>query len=133
MSASRLTYLDSSAIVRLIVAEPESPALRRYLSRQKPHITSALAQTEVARALLHLGPQAVKRGRETLSRLDVVRINDRVLRIAGGLLPPEMRSLDAIHLATASLLGPALARVVTYDDRMAESAVALGMSVAAPA
>jgi predicted nucleic acid-binding protein len=60
-------------------------------------------------------------------------LSDRVLAIAGGLLPPELRSLDAIHLATASLLGETLGKVVTYDARMADAARQLGWSVVAPA
>ncbi|MFZ5850689.1 MAG: type II toxin-antitoxin system VapC family toxin [Actinomycetota bacterium] len=132
MSGSRVTYLDSSAIVKLVVAEPESSVLRRYLLRRKPHVTSALAQTEVARALLPLGPAAVRRGRDALRRLDLVRVNDRVLTAAGSLRPVELRSLDAIHLATAQLLGESLARIVTYDDRLAAAAAAAGLAVAAP-
>lgn len=67
-----------------------------------------------------------------LSRVDLVRINDRVLSDAATLLPAELRALDAIHLATARLLGDALARVITYDDRLAEAARGLGLSVVAP-
>ena len=132
MSAERVTYLDSSAIVKLAVEEPESAALRRYLRRRRPFVTSALARTEVARALLPLGQAAVRRGQDVLSRVDLVRINDRVLGTAGTLVPVELRSLDAIHLATAQQLGTDLARVVTYDERMAAAAGALGWSVAAP-
>ena len=132
MSAERALYLDSSAIVKLAVAEPESAALRQYLRRRKPLVTSALARTEVARALLPLGPTAVRRGLETLSRLDLVRVSDRILADAGTMMPEELRSLDAIHLATMQQLGAGLARVVTYDDRMSEAAAAMGRSVVAP-
>ena len=69
MSAERATYLDSSAIVKLVVAEPESAALRRYLRRRRPLVSSALARAEVARALLPLGEPAVRRGGEILARL----------------------------------------------------------------
>jgi uncharacterized protein len=130
--SERATYLDSSAIVKLAVQEPESAALLRYVRRRRPLVTSALARTEVARALLPLGGEAVRRGLDVLSRLEVVRVNDRVLDTAGALLPAELRSLDAIHLATAQLLGADLARIVTYDDRMAEAAANQGRSVVAP-
>jgi len=70
---NRATYLDSSAIVKLAVAEPESGALRRYLRRRKPYVTSALARAEVARALLPFGPTAVQRGEAVLTRIDLVR------------------------------------------------------------
>lgn len=132
MSASRATYLDSSALVKLAVREPESAALRRYLRHRRPLIASALARTEVARALLALGPDAVRRGQDVLARVDQVRINDRVLDAAGAMLPVELRSLDAVHLATAQQVGADLARIVTYDDRMATAANHLGLRVARP-
>lgn len=132
MSAERAIYLDSSAIVKLVVREPESAALRRYLRRRRPLISSALARTEVARALLLLGDDVVARGQDVLTRFDLARVNDRVLTAAGSMLPANIRSLDAIHLATAEQLGADLARIVTYDDRMSRAARALGFAVAAP-
>ena len=132
MSAERALYLDSSAIVKLAVAEPESAALRQYLRRRRPLVTSALARTEVARALLPLGPTAVRRGLEALDRLDLIRVSDRILADAGTMMPIELRSLDAIHLATMQQLGAGLARVVTYDDRMSAAAAAMGRSTVAP-
>src|ERR1700682_2685756 len=100
MTADRATYLDSSAIVKPAVAEKESSALRRYLRRRAPVVVSALARTEVARALLPLGPAAVQRGHEVLSHVDLIRVSDRILMEAGSLQPAQLRSLDAIHLAT---------------------------------
>jgi hypothetical protein len=132
MSAERLTYVDSSAIVKLAVAEPESKALRHFLSRRQPLVTSALARTEVARALMPSGPDAVGRGEEVLGRIQLLRSNDRVLRAAGRMQPRDLRSLDAIHLASASALGSAVRQIVTYDERMADAATASGWSVAAP-
>jgi predicted nucleic acid-binding protein len=133
MSVKRATYLDSSAIVKLVVCEPESAALSRYLRGRRPIVASALARVEVLRVSVSFGLPAQARANDVLNRLDLIRINDRVLTIAGGLLPPELRSLDAIHLATASLLGDTLGKVVTYDARMAEAARGLGWSVVAPA
>lgn len=133
MSAERATYLDSSALVKLAVHEPESPALRRYLRRRRPLISSALARTEVSRVLLPLGPEALRRGQDVLARVDLARVNDRVLSAAGRLLPADIRSLDAIHLATAQELENDLTGIVTYDDRMAAAARALGLRVSAPA
>jgi predicted nucleic acid-binding protein len=133
MSAEgRLTYIDSSAIVKLAVAEPESAALRRYLSRSRNLVSSALARTEVLRALMPSGPEAVARGELVLRRIQLLRINDRVLNEAGRLMPSELRSLDAIHLASAQELGVTVKRLITYDDRMADSARALGWSVSSP-
>lgn len=128
----RAIYLDSSAVVKLVVAEPESSALRAHLRRRRPLVSSALARTEVLRALLPAGEIAVSRGRDVLRRLDLVRINDRVLDAAGALEPAHVRSLDAIHLATAQLLGADLGQVVTYDDRMADAARQLGLKTASP-
>jgi len=126
------TYLDSSAIVKLAVREPESLALRRYLRRRQPLVSSALARTEVLRALLLAGEEAMARGRQVLQRLDLVRVNDRILNAAGGLRPAELRSLDAIHLATAHELGDELSVLVTYDDRMIAAATHLGFRIAHP-
>jgi uncharacterized protein len=132
MNAERATYVDSSALVKLAVREPESDALRSYLRRRRPLVASALARTEVARALLPLGPAAVRRGADVLARIDLVRLNDRILTAAGAMQPETLLSLDAIHLATARQLGDDLSGLVTYDDRMALAAEALGYAVARP-
>lgn len=132
MSAERATYLDSSAIVKLAVVEPESAALRGYLRRRRPLVSSALARTEVGRALLPLGTEAVRRGAHVLARVDLVRISDRLLDAAARLQPAALRSLDAIHLATAQQLGADLSRIVTYDERMSAGAQALGWTVVTP-
>lgn len=126
------TYLDSSAIVKLAVTEPESLALRRYLRRRQPMVSSALARTEVLRALLPAGDEAIARGRTVLQRLDLVRVSDRILGAAGVLRPQELRSLDAIHLATAQQLGDELGALVTYDERMVTAARQLGCRIVQP-
>jgi uncharacterized protein len=125
-------YLDSSALVKLAVQEPESAALRRYLRRRRPLVSSALARTEVLRALVLEGADGLARGRAVLGTIDLVRVNDRVLDAAGVLLPSDVRSLDAIHLATAQQLGSDLALLVSYDDRMLATARHLGIRTAAP-
>jgi predicted nucleic acid-binding protein len=132
MSVERAVYLDASAIVKLAVEERESDALRRYLRPRRPLVTSALSRAEVARALLPLGMDAVRRGEAVLTHVETVRINERVLTSAGRLGPVDLRTLDAIHLATAAEVGDDLARLVTYDGRMASAAEALGFSVVAP-
>jgi predicted nucleic acid-binding protein len=133
MSADRATYVDSSALVKLAVREPESVALRRYLARHQPLVSSALVRTEVVRALLPLGPDAVRRGREVIARLDLLRVNDRVLDAAGSLAPDELRSLDAIHLSSAEQLGSDLRAFVTYDEGLAAAATGRGLRVVRPA
>ncbi len=126
------TYLDSSALVKLAVEEPESGALRRYLRRRRPMVSSALARTEVLRALLLEGDEGLARGRTVLARVELIRVNDRILHAAATLLPADMRSLDAIHLATAQQLATDLGRVVTYDERMLAAAKRLGIRTVAP-
>lgn len=128
-----VAYLDSSAIVKLAVREPQSYALRRHLRRRRPLVSSALARTEVLRAVLPAGPGAVNAARQALARIDLVRVNDRILNAAGTLEPFELRSLDSIHLATAQRFGSDLGEFVTYDDRVAAAARALGYKVANPA
>jgi len=131
MSDERLTYVDSSALVKLAMRESQSRALTQYL-RRRQLVSSALARTEVARALSVLGETGERRADDVLGCVELVRISDRVLRAAGKLDPGELRSLDAIHLATAALLGPTLRVFVTYDDRMASAAIASGLRVHAP-
>lgn len=126
------TYLDSSAIVKLAVEEPQSSALRRHLRRRRPLVTSALARTEVLRALVLEGEEGLARGRAVLARLELIRVGDRVLNSAGRMLPPELRSLDAVHLATAQGLGSDLSHVVSYDERMLGAAKLLGMRTSNP-
>jgi predicted nucleic acid-binding protein len=133
MSAERATYVDSSALVKLAVREPESAALRRYLRRRRPLVSSAFARTEVVRALLPLGSAAVRRGRDVLARVDLLRVNDRVLDAAGRLTPADLRSLDALHLASAEQLGSDVGSFVTYDERLAVAARSRGLRVVQPA
>lgn len=126
-------YLDSSALVKLAVQEAESDALRKHLRRRRRiWVSSALARTEVLRALAPSGEAALESGRGVLARCELVRINDRILNTAAVLLPSDVRSLDAIHLATAQRLGDDVTELVTYDDRMASAARFLKMRVIAP-
>ena len=124
-------YADSSALVKLVVREAESAALRRYL-RRRTVLSSALARTEVTRAVLDLGDTAVAAARGLLGAVELVRVTDEVLDGAGVLRPAGVRSLDAIHLATAKLLQGDLGEVVTYDTRMADAARSLGLPVMSP-
>ena len=126
-------YVDSSALVKLAVEEPESRALRRHLRRRRPLVSSAVARAEVLRALLSEGEEGIARGRAVVSRVDLVRVNDRVLNAAGLLRPVEVRSLDAIHLATALLVGSELSHLISYDERMLEAAEQLRLRIATPA
>ncbi len=92
-----------------------------------------MLQAEELRALVVGGEEALAAGRRVLARCDLVRVNDRVLSLAGTLLPPELRPLDAIHLATAERLRGEVGELVIYDERMAAAARQLGHRVSAPA
>ncbi|MGQ0464892.1 MAG: type II toxin-antitoxin system VapC family toxin [Sporichthyaceae bacterium] len=128
----KAVYLDSSALVKLARQEPESDALRRFLRRRGSWTSSELARVEVLRALAPAGDAAVSAGRGVLARCDLVRINRRVLEAAATLGPASLRSLDAIHLATAERLGSDLGSFVVYDDRLKDAARALGQRVFSP-
>ena len=126
-------YLDSLALVKLVVGERESSALRRFLRTHPERVSCTLARTEVLRAVRHLGPAAVNRARRILRRVDLIHLDDSLLDAAGVLDPRVLRSLDAIHLAAAQMIAPELDAVVTYDRRLADGALLLGFNVVAPA
>jgi len=126
-------YLDSSAIVKLVVREAQSGALRRILRGHVSRVSCGLARTEVPRAVAAEGAAAREVAREILAGLQLMRLDDALLDAAGALEGEGLRSLDAIHLAAARRLGQDLAFVVTYDHRMAAAADAMGLPVASPA
>jgi len=128
-----MVYLDSSALVKVVVAERESRALRAYLRREPQRISCGLARTEVLRAVRPGGPVVLEAARRLLRSIDLIRLDDALLDAAGMLEPIGLRSLDAIHLAAAQLVAPALRAIVTYDRCLADSARSLGFSVVAPA
>ena len=130
-----LVYLDSSALVKLVVPEPESMALLERLRAWPRRVSSALALTEVPRALLRAGFGAAvhRRARAVLERLDLVDVDRRILTAAAALEPSGLRTLDAIHLATALVVREDLELVVTYDRRLRAAAERVHVTVAAPA
>jgi predicted nucleic acid-binding protein len=127
-----VVYLDSSAIVKLVVREAESAALRRFLRDRPSRASCGLARVEVPRAVAARGPAAIDRARRVVISLDLVRLDDALLDAAGDLEPAELRSLDAIHVTAARELRQDLECVVTYDRRMAVAAEAIGLTVVAP-
>lgn len=129
---SSVVYLDSSALVKLVVAEPESEALRRFLRGRPVRVTSSLAKVEVRRAVRFQGAAADDRVKQILARLRLLTIDNALLDAAAELDTRVLRSLDAIHLASAMALGDDLYCVVTYDRRMNDAADALGVVVRAP-
>ncbi len=127
-------YLDSSAFVKLVVEEAETAALRRFVAGTTTarRTSSALLRTESLRAVRHLGPDALATVREGLRRVDLIAIDDRILDVAGTLEPQVLRTLDAVHLATALAIGDDLEAIVTYDERMFAAARLLGLPTATP-
>lgn len=128
-----MVYLDSSALVKLVVREPESAALRRFLRKHPERVSCSLARTEVPRAVRHIGPAALRRARQLLRRLNLIRLDDSLLDQAAVLDPRILRSLDAVHLAAAQMVSADLDALVTYDGRMAGGATLLGLTVISPA
>jgi predicted nucleic acid-binding protein len=126
-------YLDSSAIVKLARQEAETDALRGWLTQNRqPLATSALAPTETARALVRSQPDALPVLRSVLALLHQRPLTDAVLDTAAELPGPMLRSLDAIHLATAEDLRTVLTWFVAYDKRLLEAARERGFPVIAP-
>lgn len=133
MSAESLAYLDSSALVKLVVVEAESGALRSHLARLPHRASCALARVEVVRAVAPEGATAVERAREVLADVSLAALDRPLLDAAANLDQEGLRSLDAIHVAAAAALGRELAELITYDRRMVSAATVLGLPVASPA
>ena len=117
-------YLDTSAIVKLVVPEPETDALLAVLGRWPDRVSSVLARVEVHRALWRAGAARAVRARAdaVLSGLVLLRIDDPVLSRASSFRDPILRTLDAIHLAAALSLGDDPDAFITYDARLARAA-----------
>ena len=133
-----MIYLDTSAIVKLIRVEDESAALVGWLNEQsgQPLVASALAEIELPRALRRSQPEVLSLVAAVLSRLHRVDINAAVRATAAAYVEPTLRTLDAIHLATAEFLvasGLQFTAYVTYDKRLAEAARRIGLPLTSPA
>lgn len=126
-----MLYLDTSAAVKLLLLEEESLAIRAYVSDQD-WASSVLLRTELVRAVVRVDPSVVPRALDLLLQPRLLVIEARILDTAARLSPPSLRSLDAIHLASALELRDELTAFVAYDDRLLAAASALGMPVASP-
>ena len=130
---ARVAYLDTSAFVKLVVVEPESGALQRFLARWPERTSATLLRTEAVRALRKAGLDSqVGMARRLFGAMRLVRVDEPVLDRAGEVEPRELRSLDALHLTAALALGADLGVVVTYDQRLAEAARQAGLVVQSP-
>ncbi len=125
-------YLDASALVKLVVAEPETPALRRLLQRYPRRASSRLTGVEVARALARLEIGTNGALARLFADLHLLDVGEQILVDAARLAPTTLCTLDAIHLASALALGRDLTAMVTYDRRLADAAREAGLQVASP-
>ncbi|MHB8674390.1 MAG: type II toxin-antitoxin system VapC family toxin [Candidatus Limnocylindrales bacterium] len=129
---SRLSYLDASAIVKLVVDEVDSPGMLRWYVESDRIASSRIGLIEVRRATIRR-PHDPAHLAHVLATIEVVEVDAQVMDRSSMVAPPELRTLDAIHLATAAELMPEIDAFVTYDLRLAAAARALGLPVVSPA
>jgi len=128
-----IAYIDSSAFLKLLVAEKESRALRGRLREWPDRAASALLRTEAVRALRRSGnEQQIANARRLFKTLHLIRIDEPLLDQAGELGPTTLRSLDAIHVAAALSVGADLEVAITYDERQREAFESAGIEVLGP-
>lgn len=127
-----MIYADTSALVKLVVREPESAAIHQLATSGAVLVSSDLARTELLRASRRSTPAAVSAARDVLSRLVLLAATPAIFDAAAVLEPITLRTLDAVHLASALTLGDELEAVLTYDARLGEAANHLGVRVLAP-
>lgn len=130
-----MIYLDTSALVKLVWAEPETPAFRQFVADRAEArlVSSELLVVQTRRAVLRADPAAMPLADLLLTRVDRVAMTRAMVETASRLPDPHLRSLDAIHLATALTLRRELRAFVTYDKRLAGVAHAHDLPVAMPA
>lgn len=126
-------YFDSSALVRLVVLERDSTALRRWWARRSgPAVASVVARVEVMRAVRAVAPAALADAQAVLGGVVLMALTPAIAQDAARLDPASLRSLDALHLASALDLGEDLQGLVTYDERLAAAARDHGVHVVRP-
>lgn len=127
-----VAYVDASALVKLVLDEPDAMPMWHWYVEADRITTSHVGAIETRRAIAR---KADVRARvdEILTSVDIVQLDAAIGRVAASLAPPGLRTLDAIHLATALVFASELDAFVTYDDRLAEAARSLGLPVVRPA
>lgn len=126
-------YLDTSAFLKLILEEVESATFAKWLERWPQRISSRLLKLEAIRVVRRSRPAAIAVMHEKLAGVSLISIDDDIVELGALLEPIGLRSLDAIHLATAARIASGLGVFVTYDHRMIDAAHRLGLPVASPA
>ena len=129
---TRLAYADASALVKLILPESDSAAMHRWYVEAERLITSRAGIIETERATRRRAYDEDQKNL-ILRDVEILEVDADIGRVAASIEPPTVRTLDAIHLASALALGPELEAFVTYDDRLAEAARNVGLPVVRPA
>ena len=126
-------YLDAAALGKLVVDEPESRPLRRWLRRraQTPTATNCIGAVELQRLAARVSLEALTRSLQLLTAIDQLDLTPLAIMRAAQLPPPEVRTLDALHIASASELSD-LEALVSYDHRMIAAARGYGLPVESP-
>ena len=129
-----MIYLDTSAIVKVVVTEPESPALVDWLNDHAdvPLATSVIGHIEVMRAANRVGPATTAAAGRLLESVDTLVLTDAIVAVAKSIGPPELRTLDAVHLATALEYRRYIDAVCVYDRRLMEASKAAQLPVVSP-
>jgi uncharacterized protein len=129
-----LYYADTSAVIKLLVEETDSKAFADFYDAHADAewASSALLRIEITRAVARAAPALLPDARDLLLAFSSIAIDDDI--VDGAMNEPDrrLRSLDAIHLATARILGPELAALVTYDDRLSRAAADAGLVTMSP-
>lgn len=130
-ASERLTYVDASAFVKLVVGEPESEQLRAFLAQRRHRLTSSvLLEVEAVRAARTAGDEGVAAVTDELAAVDLVELTTPIRTRARLLDPTPLRTLDAIHLATAMEVG--VRDMLVYDRRLGAAASVYGLNVLHP-
>lgn len=130
-----MIYLDSSALVKLILTEPETPALASWLAERADlaMVSSIIHRTEVPRAVWRADPSALPRSYRQVRGVEKVALSTDVLDLAATLPPSSLRSVNAIHVASALSVRRDLEAFVSYDKRLLAAAEQAGLPTASPA
>lgn len=129
-----LFYADTSAVIKLLVEETYSKAFAAFYDSHADAewVSSALLRIEVTRAVARAMPALLPDARDLLTAFSYVAIDDDIVEAAMNEPDRSLRSLDAIHLATARIFGPDLDALVTYDSRLTTAASDAGLVIVAP-
>ena len=130
-----MIYFDTSALVKLVFEESESAALADWLTDRGdvPKVSSDLSTIELLRTCRRIDENAVEGANLLLGGIDLLPMDRAIVEMAASLVPTELRSLDAIHLASALSVKTELTVLVAYDARLCSAASDAGIEVASPA